>query len=170
MSRKQNPFDGKGTEEMEHGQMVSPPPEEGGRHKHHGGADERPRHGAGRVVAYFIALIVLNVLLAVFALYMLGRALAFDWSILKAGSLQAILESAMQLLLLFSPVILTILINRLLYRAFRGWKRFPRGTWFFALLGIVAVQAATIMLIFGYGYVDGANGFNIESIGTLEFD
>jgi len=64
-------------------------------------------------------------------------------------------------------VILTILINRLLYRAFRGWKRFPRGTWFFALLAILVVQAATVMVIFGYGYVDGVNGLNIESTGIL---
>jgi len=136
----------------------------------HGPFHERPRHGAGRVIAYFFVMIVLNVFLAVYTLYMLGYALAFDWSILKAGSLQVILESALQLLLLFSPVILTILTNRLLYRVFRGWKRFPRGTWFFALIGIIAVQAATIMLIFGYGYVDGANGFHIETLGALAVD
>lgn len=155
---------------MDHGQMHALPPEKGGQRGHHGEAEERPRHRAGRVVAYFLVMIVLNALLAVYALYMLGHALAFDWTILKAGSLQVILESALQLLLLFSPVILTILINRLLYRAFRGWKRFPRGTWFFALVGIIAVQVATIMLIFGYGYVDGINGLSIESIGALEFD
>ena len=148
-------------------EFVPPAPPEGhGRHRHPGGPDERPRHGAGRVITYFIVMIFLNVLLAVYTLYMLGYALAFNWSILQAGSLQVIFESALQLLLLFSPVILTILTNRLLYRAFRGWKRFPRGTWFFALLGILAVQAATIMLIFGYGYVDGTNGLNIETIGS----
>jgi len=141
-------------------------PETGGRHPHHHGSDEQPRHGAGRVAAYFFVMTVFNVLLAVFALYMLGYALAFDWSILKAGSLQVILESALQLLLLFSPAILTILINRLLYRAFRGWRRFPRGTWFFALIGILAVQAVTVMLIFSYGYVDGTTGWNIETIGA----
>lgn len=143
------------------------PPEMHDRHGRHGGPEDRPRHGAGRVIAYFIVMIVLNVLLAVYTLYMLGYALAFDWSILKTGNLQAIFESALQLLLLFSPVILTILINRLLYRAFRGWKRFPRGTWFFALLCIIAVQVVTVMLIFGYGYVDGANGLNIETIGAI---
>lgn len=146
-------------------QTVPYGPEEN--HRGHHGMEDRPRHGPGRVIAYFLTLIVLNVLLAVFALYMLGYALAFDWSILKTGSLQAILESALQLLLLFSPVILTILINRLLYRAFRGWKRFPRGTWFFALLAILAVQVATVMLIFSYGYVDGTSGFHIESVGIL---
>lgn len=143
----------------------SPPgPEK--RHSHHGDPNERPRHGAGRVIAYFIVMIVLNVMLAVYTLYMLGYALAFNWSILQSGSLQAIFESALQLLLLFSPAILTILANRLLYRAFRGWRRFPRGTWFFALIGIVAVQMATIMVIFGYGYVDGANGLNIETLSS----
>ena len=141
-------------------------PETGGEHPHQPDSGERPRHGAGRVIAYFVVMIVLNVLLAVYTLYMLGYALAFNWAILKAGSLQVILESALQLLLLFSPAILTILTNRLLYRAFRGWRRFPRGTWFFALIGILAVQAVTIMLIFGYGYVDGANGLNIETLGA----
>lgn len=145
-------------------------PERNDRRRRHGGLDERPRHGAGRVIAYFLVMILLNAMLAVYTLYMLGFALAFDWSILRAGSLQVIFESALQLLLLFSPAILTILTNRLLYRAFRGWKRFPRGTWFFALLGIVAVQAATVMLIFGYGYVDGASGWNIETISALTPD
>lgn len=151
-------------EEIEEQFDSQTPPEPEQHHMHHGDPNERPRHGAGRVIAYFIVMIVLNVLLAVYTLYMLGYALAFDWSILQTGSLQAIFESALQLLLLFSPAILTILANRLLYRAFRGWRRFPRGTWFFALLGILAVQAVTIMVIFGYGYVDGANGLNIETI------
>ncbi|MEA4870230.1 MAG: hypothetical protein VB062_06290 [Christensenella sp.] len=146
--------------------------EQGARHPHidneHYGREmfHRHRHGAGRVVAYFLVLIVFNALLAVYALYMLGMALAFDWSILKSGTVQVILESALQLLLFFSPVILTIVFNRLLYRVFRGHGRFPRGTWLFALLMIVAVQTATIALIFGYGYVDGANGLNIESLGV----
>ena len=122
------------------------------------------RHGAGRVIAYFLVMIVFNMLLAVYALYMLGMALAFDWSILKSGTMQVILESALQLLLFFSPVILTIVLNRLLYRAFRGHGRFPRGTWFFALLMIIVVQVATVALIFGYGYVDGVNGLNIGSL------
>jgi magnesium-transporting ATPase (P-type) len=153
-------------EEIEEQFVSQTPSEPGKHHSHHGDPSERPRHGAGRVIAYFIVLIVLNVLLAVYTLYMLGYALAFNWSILKAGSIQVILESALQLLLLFSPVILSILTNRLLYRAFRGWRRFPRGTWFFAFLAILAVQTATIMVIFGYGYVDGANGLNIETIGS----
>ncbi|NLI53181.1 MAG: hypothetical protein GX417_02535 [Clostridiales bacterium] len=144
------------------------PPEHGGRHAH--GPRDASRCGAGRVIAYFITLIVLNVLLAVYALYMLGFALAFDWSILKSGTLQVILESALQLLLFFSPVILTILLNRLLYRAFRGRRRFPRGTWFFALLAIVVIQAATVFTIFSYGYVDGVNGLSIESISAQPLD
>ena len=153
-------------EEIEEQFDSQTPPEPEHHHMHHGDLIERPRHGAGRVIAYFIVMIVLNVLLAVYTLYMLGYALAFDWSILQTGSLQAIFESALQLLLLFSPAILTILANRLLYRAFRGWRRFPRGTWFFALLAILVVQAATIMVIFGYGYVDGANGLNIETLSS----
>jgi magnesium-transporting ATPase (P-type) len=122
------------------------------------------RRSPVRVIAYFIVLIVLNILLAVYTLYMLGMALAFDWSILRSGTLQVILESALQLLLFFSPVILTIILNRLLYRAFRGRGRFPRGIWFFAMLVVVVVQAATIAFIFGYGYVEGVNGLSFEQI------
>ncbi len=140
------------------------------RHGPHGGPPPEHRHGAGRVAVYFVLLIVLNVLLAVFALYMLGFALMFDWTSLSTGSLNGILETVLQLLLLFSPVILTIIINRLLYRVFRGHGRFPRGTWLFAVLVIVVIQAAAIVAIFGYGFVDGTNGFNIESISQLPVD
>jgi len=142
-------------------ERITPQPQRGRRGHRHG---DLPRHGAGRVVAYFLVLIVFNVLLAVYALYMLGAALAFDWSILRSGTLQVILESALQLLLFFSPVILTIILNRLLYRAFRGRGRFPRGTWLFAMIAVVVVQAAAVALIFGYGYVDGVNGLNIEQL------
>jgi len=128
------------------------------------------RHGAGRVIAYFIVMVVFNLLLAVYALYMLGIALEFDWSILKSGTLQVILESALQLLLFFSPVILTIILNRLLYRVFRGHGRFPRGTWFFAMLAIIVVQAAAVFFIFNYGYVDGVDGLNIEQITVKPLD
>ncbi len=135
-------------------------------YQHHEHADHRdlPRHGAGRVIVYFLVSIILNALLAVYALYMLGAALAFDWTILKSGTLQVILESALQLLLFFSPVILTIILNRLLYRVFRGRRRFPRGMWFFAMLAMIVIQIVTIAFIFGYGYVDGVNGLNIEQI------
>jgi len=128
------------------------------------------RHGVGRVIAYFIVMVVFNLLLAVYALYMLGIALEFDWSILKSGTLQAMLESALQLLLFFSPVILTIILNRLLYRVFRGHGRFPRGTWFFAMLAIIVVQAAAVFFIFNYGYVDSVNGINIEQITVKPLD
>ena len=36
--------------------------------------------------------------------------------------------------------------------------------WFFALLSIIVVQAAAVAFIFGYGYVDGVNGLNIEQL------
>jgi len=96
-------------------------------HRHHDRSD-LPRHGALRVIFYFLALIVLNVLL------------------------------------FFSPVILTLFLNRLLYRVFRGGGRFPRGTWFFAMLAIVVVQVGIIAVIFGYGYVPETNGFHIDQI------
>ncbi|MEN6636746.1 MAG: hypothetical protein ABFC56_12910 [Clostridiaceae bacterium] len=135
-------------------------------HEHHGHHDRRdlPRHGAGRVIAFYLVLILLNVMLAVYSIYMLGLALEFNWSSLASGTLQAILESALNLLLYFSQIILTLFLNRLLYRAFRGRGRFPHGTWFFAMLVIVIVQVATIAFIFNYGYIDGTNGLHIDQI------
>ena len=130
------------------------------------------KHGAKRIVPYFLLLIVLNALLGVFALYMLGFALSYDWTQLQTGSLHAILEAALQLLLLFSPVILTILVNRLLFRAFRGRGRFPRGLWLAAVVAVLAVQIGTILLVFGYGFTDGSrgldklSGLSIETIAT----
>lgn len=47
------------------------------RQGHHDRSD-LPRHGAGRVIIYFILLILLNAMLAVYAVYMLGLALAFN--------------------------------------------------------------------------------------------
>jgi len=143
--------------------------EQANTHPHHGHPDHHdlPRHRAGRVIAYFIVMVILNVLLAVYSLYMLGIALAFDWSILKSGTLQVIIESALQLLLFFSPVILTIILNRLLYRVFRGRGRFPRGTFLFAIFAMIIVQIATVAIIFGYGYVDGVNGLNIEQLNVM---
>ena len=133
------------------------------RHRHHDRSD-LPRHGAGRVIIHFILMILLNVMLAVYSVYMFGLALAFNWSVLASGTLQVILESAWNLLLYLSPIILTLFLNRLLYRVLRGHGRFPRGTWFFAMLAIVIVQAATIAVIFGYGTVSETNGFHIDQI------
>ena len=137
-----------------------------GHHEHH----DLPRHDAGRVIAYLLVLTVLNALLAVYSIYMLGIAAEFDWTILKSGTLQVILESALQLLLFFSPVILTLMLNRLLYRVFRGYGRFPRGTWLLAMVLIVIVQVAVIAFIFGYGYVDSANGLKIEQLSATPLD
>lgn len=132
-------------------------------HRHHDQGD-LPRHGAGRVIVYFILLILLNAMLAVYAVYMFGLAMMFNWSVLSNGTLQVILESALNLLLYISPLILTLFLNRLLYRVFRGRGRFPRGMWFFALLAIVIVQAAMIAVIFGYGTVSETNGIHIDQI------
>ena len=141
-------------------------------HQGHGqhGRFDQPRHRAGRVIVYFLVFLVLNIMLAVYSVYMLGLALEFDWSILKSGTLQVIMESALQLLLFFSPVILTLLLNRLLYRAFRGHGKFPRGMWLFAMLAMIVVQIATVAFVFGYGYVDGANGLNIEQLTATPID
>ena len=132
-------------------------------HRHHDRSD-LPRHGAGRVIVYFILLILLNAMLAVYSVYMLGLAMMFNWSSLSSGTVQVILESALNLLLYLSPVILTLFLNRLLYRVVRGHGRFPRGTWFFAMLAIVVVQAAMIAAIFGYGFVSETNGFHVDQI------
>jgi magnesium-transporting ATPase (P-type) len=150
-------------------EQMNPHQDHHGHHDHHD-QHEMQRHGAGRVIVYFIVLIILNIMLAVYMLYILGFALSFDWTSLASGTLQVILESAWYILLYISPVILTIILNRLLYRSFRGRGRFPHGIWFFAMLAIIAVQVATIALIFNYGFVDGVDGLNIEQIATTPLD
>ncbi len=127
---------------------------------------DRRQHRGGRVFGYFVVMIIMNAMLAVYTIYMLGYSLAFDWSVMGSGTMKAVLEGALQIFLFLSPVILTLILNRLLYRVFRGRGRFPRGVWLLALFMVIIVQAAVIAFVFGYGFVDGTNGLNIEQISS----
>lgn len=115
-----------------------------------------PRPRRGRCAAYFVCMIVLNILLAFYALYALGLVMQFDWHA-NAASVP-VLQVVWMVILAFSPLLLTILLNRVLYRIFRGRRRFPRGTALLALLVLIAVQALTLMLTLRYGLVEGATG------------
>ncbi len=115
-----------------------------------------PKPRRGRVIAYFICMILLNVLLGFYALYALGLVMQFDWH--AGADTVSILQVVWMVILAFSPLLLTILLNRVLYRAFRGRRRFPRGTGFLALLVLVVVQSLVIMLTLRYGLVEGATG------------
>lgn len=121
---------------------------------HGNGMRPRGRCGAGRIFFYFVLLLALNAALAIFALYMLGMALSYDWTTLQSGAAKEILDAAFQLLLLFSPVILTFLLNRLLFRVFGGRRHFPRGMGWLAALVAVLTQAAVVFLICKYGMID----------------
>lgn len=121
------------------------------------------RHTKGRTFCYFLVLILLNVLLAFYALYALGVVLQFDWQLANPDSV-SVIRVILMVIFAFSPLLLTIFLNKLLYRCFRGRRFFPRGTALLAVLLIVFVQALTIMLTLKYGLVEGATG-----IGTGDY-
>ncbi|MDO4572157.1 MAG: hypothetical protein Q4C13_02220, partial [Clostridia bacterium] len=114
----------------------------------------KPRHG--RLIAYLICLLLLNVALGFYALYALGLVMQFDWH--ADANTVPIMQVVWMVILAFSPLLLTVLLNRVLYRLFRGRRRFPRGTVLLALLVLIAVQALTVMLTLRYGMVEGAAG------------
>lgn len=129
--------------------------------------DDCEHHGGGRLGAYWLFLVLLNALLAVYALYAYGLSMQFDWSFLSTGNIRSVAETVFQLLLLASPAILTILLNRMLLRLVRGHRWFPRGTGFAAFFAILVVQAIVIWLILTYGRIDTANGFQVDSIARM---
>ncbi|MEG1524093.1 MAG: hypothetical protein RRZ24_08365 [Clostridia bacterium] len=122
------------------------------------------RSGGGRLAAYWLLMLLLNVLLAIFALYTLGESMQFDWTFLSTGTSRSIAETVFQLLLVFSPLILTLLLNRLLFRVLRGHRRFPRGTGIAAFFAVLVMQAVSIYLIIRFGMTDGLNGISMDGI------
>ena len=118
-----------------------------------------PRVRGGRVAGYFICLVVLNILLGFYVLYALGLVLQSDWY--AGGSSLPIMQTVLLIVLAVSPLLLTILFNRGLYRLFRGRRRFPRGTALLAVLVLLVVQALTIMLTLRFGLVEGATGIGM---------
>ena len=152
--------------------VPSYPPE--GVEGHHGKHDGRKgdnheyrRCSGGRTLAYYLFTVLLNVLLGVYLLYAVGMVMELDLPNLQEGASRSILQSIFQVLLLISPAILTVLFNRLLFRLFRGRRCFPRGTAFFALLLVLAVQTITVFGILSYGFIGGIQGFSIDSVTAL---
>lgn len=139
------------------------PPEGQDRPPEHGDRPEPPRpkrHGKGRTFCYFLVMILLNILLAVYALYVLGLTMEFDWRPADMNSV-SVIRVILMVILVASPLLLTIFLNKVVYRLFRGRRFFPRGTVLLAVLLIVAVQALCVMLILKYGLIEGATGIGM---------
>ena len=153
-----------GHEEAEPGRAGEMRPH--GKHPHGHGPEER--RGGARLTAYFLLCVICNFLLAVYALYAVGLTAQLSGDMLAAGQRTTLAESVYQLLLLVSPLLLTILLNRLLYRAMHGRRRrFPRWAAPIACVVIVLVQAATILLIFRLFGTLAAPDFAIDTIAAL---
>ena len=106
---------------------------------------ERTPMAAARVVLYYACLVVLNVAIALFALYALGLVAEFNWEL--RGDAIPVVQTIGIVLLFFAPILLTIILCRILHRVFRGKFDFPRGTTLFTLLIIVAVQVLVIWFV-----------------------
>lgn len=113
----------------------------------------------GRTVAYYVSLVVLNVLLGLYALYAFGLVLQYNWEASVASV--SVFEVVLMVILAFSPFLVTIILNRILHRVFRGRKRFPRGTVLLTLLIIVVVQFVTILLTLRLGAGDPSRGMGL---------
>lgn len=122
----------------------------------------------GRIAAYYISLVVLNVLLGFYALYAFGLVLQYNWEASVASV--SIFEVVLMVILAFSPFLVTILLNRILHRVFRGKKRFPRGTVLLTLLIIVVVQIVTITLTLRLGAGDPSRGMGLVEYASFFVD
>ena len=148
------------------GDGCSPP--KPGPHGAHDGPVGRPhRHGGGRITTYLLLMVLLNVLLAVYALYVVGP-------MIEAGVITTGTESALALvfraLLFASPILLTVLTNRLLFQLVRGRGRFPRGLAAAACILVVLVQVLTIYIIFTAGGAAQFTSFDVETITSAVAD
>lgn len=148
-----------------HRQDYAPePPDEGFDDREHGrgrhGRRRGPRCGGGRITAYFLMAVVLNLLLAVYAMYVVGVSMDMTGTAALAGTAPTVSETVFRMLLLASPILLTVLLNRILYRLFRGRRVFPRGMGVLAVLVILLVQVLTVCLVLRYGSADGTGGFS----------
>jgi len=129
------------------------------------GQSKYAKASIARVVGYYICLIVLNMLLALYALYAVGLVLQYNWQ--ASGSDIVIVRTIGMVLLGISPPPLTILLNRILYRLFLKRRRFPRGTVLITICLLIAVQALTICCIFYYGLAEKVAGVGIHEYAKL---
>ena len=138
-----------------------------GRMHEHDGMPAGPHRSGGRLAACCLVMVFINIALAFFWLFALGKAMEFDWTLLQSGAAKSFVDAGLMLLLLLLPLILTILVNRLTFRAFRGRRRFPRGAGLLALLIIVIVQAVTLYLVYRYGLTGNAGSFAVDFVQPL---
>ncbi len=126
------------------------------------------RRGGARLTVYFLISIICNFLLAIYALYAVGLSAQLSQDALAAGQNATLAETMYQLALLLSPILLTLLLNRLLFCAMRGRRRrFARWATPAACLVTLAVQAATILLIWYFSGANTAGGFNVDTITSI---
>lgn len=124
------------------------------------------RRGGARLAVYFLLCVLCNFLLAVCGLYAFGLCAQLSQDTRVAGATLA--ELTFQILLLLSPILLAILLNRLLYCGMRGRRcRFPRWTVPIAFLVILSVQTLTLLLVLTVFRTGGASGFNVDTISSL---
>ncbi len=116
------------------------------------------------LIGYAVSLLVMNAFLAVFCLFMFGKVLGFDWTILQQGGVQAMLDAVVQVFFLFLPLIVTLLFNRFLYRSFRLEQMRSSTPAAIAVMLVVAVQAGTMLLVLHNGFLGGATAFGMDSL------
>lgn len=162
--------------EAEHAQPSDLPPRTEGEqppngHMHgtHDGHGPRPRVGRGRLTVYLLLTVLLNIVLAVFGLFILGVSVEAVKEMLSAGSIESMPRLILLVLIMISPLLLTILGNRLLYCGMRGRGRFPRGIWLFAVVLVLLVQAGTFYVAFTAGAVPALESFEVQSFTTAEY-
>ncbi|MEN6594241.1 MAG: uridine kinase [Clostridiaceae bacterium] len=124
----------------------------------------RRRRETANIFGFFFSSIFMNFCIAVFGLFMFGKVLAFDWTVLSAGGLTAMRDAGVEVFLLVLPVILTILFNRLLYKCFHLDEYYAPGLPALAIASIVLVQAAALYFILQYGFLGGAPFFGVASL------
>lgn len=120
----------------------------------------RPRDWIG----YGVALIAMNFFIGIFGIFMFGKVLGFDWTILQSGGLKAMLDAVVQVFFLFVPLLVTIFFNRFLYRSFRLDRIRSGAVTAAAVVVIVAMQALAIFLILRCGFMGGASTFGVASL------
>lgn len=116
------------------------------------------------LTGYGVSLIVMNFFLAIFGIFMFGKVLGFDWTILQGGGLQAMVDAVVQVFFLFVPLLATVLFNRFLYRSFRLERMHTSAAGAVAVVLIVVVQVVTILAILQYNFMGGAATFGVDSL------
>lgn len=126
------------------------------------------RRGGARLASYFFISVVLNSLLAVFALYAVGACASLSSGASAGVRTATVAETVYMLLLLLSPILVTVLLNRLLFAGMRGRRYgFPRWAAPAAVLLVLAVQVLTLLVIVRFFSTQAADPFAVDTITSL---